>query len=170
MRRRKKETSPERHEDELVQIVAFRLRDEHFAFRIQDVREVDKMRVVTHVPHAPGSVAGMVDVRGEVIPVIHLRHLFGLGERPPEASDRIIFVETVSSEGNGKRVLGCIVDGLSRVMRVPKPSITPAPPELTGGHLSFLEGVARVDGRLIMIVQAQTLVPTAGEQRKPPVP
>lgn len=148
----------------MIQLVGFRVRDEDFAFPIQDVREVDKMQAVTQVPHAPEAVVGMVDVRGEVIPVVSLRALFGMGADSPGPKSRIIFVESPSAGGGGKRTVGCIVDALSRVIRVPKPSLSEVPAELIGVHRSFLEAVARMDGRLIMILRAASLLPANGKE------
>lgn len=161
MRRRRRDQTPGRTEPEVVQLVGFRIRNEEFAFPIQDVREVDKMTTVTPVPQAPAAVAGMVDVRGEVIPVISLRDLFGLAAEAPGPKSRIIFVELPGADATRKRVVGCIVDSLSRVLRLPKNSVSSVPPELLGEHRRYLEGVARLDGRLIMILRAARLVPAS---------
>ena len=138
--------------------MAFRLLKEDFAFPIQDVREVVQMTAVTPVPQAPSAIVGMVDARGEIVPVVNLRALLGLSSAPPEVNARLIVVEFVSPEGPGKRVLGCLADGMTRILRIPRHLISPAPPELRRSCRVDLDGIARIEGRLIMILRAATLL------------
>ena len=141
-----------------MQLLGFRLLDGDFAFRIQEVREVDQLPAVMPVPQAPTAIVGVVKARGEIVPVVNLRALLGLSDKPPDPASRLVFVELSDPAAGGKRLLGCIVDGTTRILRIPKHSIAPAPPELRGRGRVGLDGVARIEGGLIMILRAASLL------------
>ncbi len=106
------------------QFVVFGLRNEHFGINIMDVREIILMNKITPLPQMPQFMAGIIKIRGEVIPVVDLRKAFDLEAKDREGSDetRIIIID-ISSE-NKKEVIGLIVDRVEEVLRVPKEEIT----------------------------------------------
>ena len=94
-----------------VQMVVFKLEKEEFAVDIQQVREVLKMTQVTPLPQSAHYIEGVINLRGEVIPVVDLRKRFELplGERGEQT--RIIIVEIQKSN------VGLIVDSVTEVLR-----------------------------------------------------
>jgi purine-binding chemotaxis protein CheW len=64
-------------DEEILQLVTFHVDEEEFGVGILDVREINRMMEITRVPHAPGFVEGVINLRGQVIPVVDLRKRTG---------------------------------------------------------------------------------------------
>jgi purine-binding chemotaxis protein CheW len=131
-----------------VQLIVFRLDQLEFAVPIEQVWRVESLadQMVTRVPRAPTFLAGVTNVRGQVIPAVDLKERFEFPatERPPKA--RVLVVEM-----EGQRV-GLIVDGVSDILWVPTSKIEPPPPMIA--HISgvFVQGVAQEGDRLLIIL------------------
>ncbi|MGI9953334.1 chemotaxis protein CheW [Moorellaceae bacterium AZ2] len=133
------------------QLVVFDLAGELYGLDIFDVREIIKDTPVTKIPRAPDFVEGVVNLRGKLIPVIDLKKRFGLekGERTKEA--RIIIADISEQEA------GLVVDSVKEVATVDESSIEPAP-AVTTVNAAFVEGLARTDDKLIIIIKLDLLL------------
>ena len=134
------QTAPE------VQIVAFKLEDEEFAVDIHQVHEVLKLVPVTPLPQAAHFIEGVINLRGEVIPVIDLRKRFELPAQERNNQTRIIIVEI--EEHN----VGLIVDFVTEVLRLPAEAIQPPPARVAGARNELISGIGRLEGRLLIIL------------------
>ena len=139
------------------QLVIFDLADEHYGVDIAAVEGIIKMQAITAVPHAPDFVEGVTNLRGEVLPVIDLRKRFSLPPSENADETRIVVVEM---EG-GKA--GVIVDDVSEVLLVSEDAIEPPSPIVAGNESGLLMGIAKVDERLIILLDMVRLL-TAEEQ------
>jgi len=128
------------------QILVFALADEHFSVDIASVEGIVKLQEITKEPHAPSFVEGVTNLRGSVLPVIDLRKWFGLAFQETTKDTRIIVV-TMSNKN-----VGMIVDAVSEVLTVSKQSIEPPPPMVTAVDTAFIVGMAKVDERLIILL------------------
>jgi purine-binding chemotaxis protein CheW len=130
----------------LQQLVTFELFGEIFALPILDVREIIRLPNITPVPQAPSFVEGVINLRGQIIPIVDLRKRFGLTAQGTNDDTRIIVVEL----GNGV-VLGLIVDAVREVERIPTDSITP-PPALVAGSIGaeYIKGISNYDDKMIV--------------------
>jgi purine-binding chemotaxis protein CheW len=128
------------------QLVVFELAGEHYGVDIAAVEGIIKMQAITAVPRAPACVEGVTNLRGKVLPVLNLRQRFGLPGAAAGAEARIVVVEM-----NGSAV-GMMVDGVSEVLRVPAEAIEPPSPLVTTVDSAFLRGIAKVDERLILLL------------------
>ena len=137
-----------------TQLVVFVLEQEEFACNISDVREVLKMVRVTPLPRSLEFVSGVINLRGEVIPVIDLRKRFGLPEAERNDNNRIIIVEVES------RMIGLIVDSVSEVIRLPDKQIQETPDQVAGGHTNFIAGVGKIEDRLLIILHMERILTT----------
>ena len=108
------------------------------------MKEVIRMRQITWLPKAPACVKGIINLRGDVIPIVDLREKFGLVAQEQTAMTRIIVVEV---EG---RPVGMVVDSASQVVRVPADQFEPPPPMLGMAAQGFITGVGKLDGKLII--------------------
>ncbi len=140
-----------------VQVVAFTMGEEEFACDIQVVSEVIKMLKVTPLPQSLEFIEGVINLRGEVIPVIDLRRRFRMEEAERTKESRIIVVEV---EG---RMVGLIVDSVSEVIRLPEKQIQEAPDQLAKGRSDLISGVGKVDDRLLIILNTAQIL-TSEEQ------
>lgn len=128
------------------QLVTFELFGEIFALPILDVREIIRPTNITPVPQAPSFVEGVINLRGQIIPVVDLRKRFGLASQQSNDDTRIIVVEL----GN-QLVLGLMVDGVREVERLPTDSITP-PPALIAGSIGaeYIKGISNHEDKMIV--------------------
>lgn len=131
---------------ELLQLVTFGVGNEEFAIPILSVQEINRMMQITRVPHAPEFVEGVINLRGKIIPVVDLRRRFGLTQIENAAETRIVVVEVSS------RVIGFTVDRVSEVLRVPTSIVEPAPAMVSGVDSDYVEGVGKLEDRLLILL------------------
>lgn len=141
------------------QYVGFQLDGQRYAFRIELIREIVNPPAITRIPEVPAYVEGVCNLRGAIIPVVNLRLLFGLPARAVDADTRTI-VATV-----GARTIGCTVDAVSHVFRIPDDQIQPPPDTLTAGGSRHIEGLARVASDICIVLDAEHLLDPANLDR-----
>jgi len=135
------------------QMVVFKLAGEQYGVRITQVQEINRLSKITKVPRAPKFVEGVVNLRGEVIPLIDLRKRFEIEEKEYNEFTRIIV-----SDINNKKI-GIIVDEVLEVLRVPKKSLEEAPDIIQGNQAArFMEGLANLDNRMIMLLNLENIL------------
>lgn len=130
------------------QFVEFKLGDEEYGIDILQVKTIERMIPITRVPKAPSFVEGVINLRGEIVPVIDLKRRFDLPESQTTDNTRIIIV-TVDD-----LTVGMIVDSATEVVHLSQDAIEPAP-TITGGiDSNYLDGVGKIDGRLLILLNA----------------
>jgi len=139
------------------QLVVFVMENEEFACGINNVREVLKMIRVTPLPRSLDFVEGVINMRGEVIPVIDLRKRFGLPEAERTDESRIIIVEVE------EYMVGLIVDSVREVLSLPDQQIQEAPSQVAGGKTDLIKGVGKVEDRMLIILDLDRIL-TSEEQ------
>ena len=132
----------------------FLLDGEEFGISIMEVREIIRMINITRLPKAPYFIEGVINLRGEVLPVVNLRKRFDVPENSVTDSTRIVIVEI-----EGEQV-GLIVDSVSEVLRLSEDQIKPPPTNVAGIRTEFLQGVGKVDDRLLVILKMGKLLTT----------
>lgn len=136
--------------EESKQLVIFKLGDEEFGVDILQVREIEKLdQPVTRVPKSPAFVEGVINLRGEIIPIVDLRKRFGLVVRQTGNEARIIIVDINDGQ------VGMVVDSVVEVARINVSAIEAAPPITKGVDAYFLSGVAKINGRLIILLNLE---------------
>lgn len=129
------------------QFVSFRIEDEEFGVSIQQVQEIIWLPEITRVPRSPHFVEGVINLRGNVLPVIDMRKRFGM---PPTEATESTSIVVVDVEGHKT---GVIVDAVSEVMRLANDAIEPPPPVVAGIDASFVKGVGKLaDGQHMLII------------------
>lgn len=132
-----------------VQLVVCRLAGGDYGVPIEQVKEINRYVEVTRIPKAPASVLGVINLRGQVIPVVSLRERFGFPPEQIDAATRIIVSDV--------RV-GFVVDGVTEVLRLDSGTIVP-PPETTKGMDSvFIKGIAKLGERLIIVLDLEKII------------
>jgi purine-binding chemotaxis protein CheW len=132
--------------------VTFRVGSASYAVPADQVLHLESFEAATHVPGAPPYVAGLVQVRGRVVPVVDLRARFGL---PPieHALDRRVVVVQV-----GTRVAGLLVDSAREVVQIDEGAYE-KPPEIIEEQASgFVNGVATAAQRLFLLVDVPRII------------
>ena len=132
--------------------VTFRVGNAEYAINADQVLHLETFSEATHVPGAPAFVAGLVQVRGKLIPVVDLRTRFGLAAAERTLDSRVIVVKV------GSRVAGLLVDSAREVLPLDEAAFEP-PPELLGSHASgFVKAVAAQAKRLLLVVDVPRLI------------
>jgi purine-binding chemotaxis protein CheW len=130
------------------QLVVFTLGAEEYGVPITLVQEIIRYTAPRPIPGSPPHVEGVINLRGRIIPVVDLRSRFGaFGERPDEA--KIVIVEL------SEATVGIIVDEVKEVLTVSGDQTEP-PPE-GAGDAEYLEAVAKLEGRLLVILDMTKL-------------
>lgn len=136
--------------EETKQLVVFRLGDEEFGVDILQVREIEKLEQgVTRVPKAPIFVEGVINLRGEIIPIVDLRKRFGLVVHEIGHESRVVIVEV------NNNLVGMMVDAVVEVIRVNVSAVEMAPSITKGVDAYFLSGVAKIGERLIILLDLE---------------
>ncbi len=129
------------------QLVTFSINREEYGIRIMQVQEINRVTDITSVPRAPHFVDGVTNLRGNVIPVINIRELFGLEDKAIEDRTRIIIVDI------GGAKTGLRVDQVNEVLRLLKQDIEKTPSIVTaGGANKYMDGVCKIDKGRRMVV------------------
>lgn len=132
--------------------VAFRVGTADYVISAEDVLHLESFTEATHVPGAPAFVAGLVQVRGRLVPVVDLRARFGLPQVERTIDSRVIVVKI------GARVAGLLVDSAREVVKIDEGSYEP-PPELVGAQAAgFVKAVATVAKRLMLVVDVPRVI------------
>jgi purine-binding chemotaxis protein CheW len=123
------------------------------------VREIVRVPEITAVPHAPAYIEGVINLRGRIIPVVHLPKRFG--GLPGEASkkNRIVVVEMEN------RVIGLLVDSASEVLRIPPSEIEAPQNVFPEGEIGYITGVGKWKGRLVILLDLNRVL-ERGELRR----
>lgn len=137
-------------QEELKQLVIFKLGDEEFGVDILQAKEIEKLdQGITRVPKAPSFVEGIINLRGIIVPIVDLRKRFGLVVREIGPDSRVIIVEA------GGNQVGMIVDAVVEVCRINTANIEQAPSLTKGVDAYFLSGVAKHNNRLIVLLNLE---------------
>src|SRR5579864_3436204 len=142
---------------EAVQVVSFRLGGEEYGVDIAQVQEIIHMVEITHVPRAPHFMEGVINLRGQLIPIIDLRTRFGMQRAEHTKSTRIVVTEI------GSKRVGIVVDSVSEVLNIPLDQVEPAPDMIAGVGTEYIQGVGKVTDRLIILLDL-TMVMTGEEK------
>jgi purine-binding chemotaxis protein CheW len=144
----------EESSDEL-QLVSFDVEGQEYAIAIEDVQEIVQVpETVIHIPLSESHVVGVMTLRSRLLPLVSLRYMFGLPERPMDEKSRIVVLTLAGAS------VGVVVDAVSEVLRVAKSGVDPLPTLLAReGNLAEVTQICRLDNgkRLVSIVTARNL-------------
>jgi len=133
-------------------LATFFLDREEYGVDVRQVQEIRRLSEITTVPRAPDFIRGVINLRGRILPVLDLKRKLGLGDVEALRATRIVVVRV------GERLLGLLVDGASQVLKVPVSRIEPPPEEVQDKGGDYIRGVAKLDDRLIIVVDLGRLL------------
>jgi purine-binding chemotaxis protein CheW len=132
--------------------ILFELAGTTYGVRSQAVQQVELVEQITPVPNAPAAVEGVVFSRGQVIPAINLRLRFGFETTPHTLRTRLIVINVKG------RLIGLIVDSAREFVAIPEKAIQPPNEAISGLRGKYLEAIATLDERLILILQVDEII------------
>mgnify|MGYP001240486561 CR=1 FL=1 len=139
---------------ELVQLVTFLMAGETYALEIQQVEAIINLVPITRVPKAPPHIDGVINLRGEIVPVINTRRRLRLSEVEKRPSNQIIIL----SFEEEKVKAGFLVDSVQEVIRLPESAIEPPSRVSEGVDVEYLRGVGKIDNKIIILLNAHRIV------------
>lgn len=134
--------------------VIFRLAGESYGVDIDNVENIERHIEITRVPYTKKFIQGVINLRGNIIPVINVRKRFGIEAIEIDSDTRIMIIN------HNELTVGLLVDASSEVMQIGNENIEKAPVVL-GGDDDFVSSIGKVDGRIIMLVELGRLLDIA---------
>ncbi|MBI0475351.1 chemotaxis protein CheW [Sphingomonas sp. MA1305] len=134
------------------QLITFQIGDQVLGVDIMAIREIRAWSPATPLPNVPAHVRGVVNLRGVVLPVLDLSHRLGWGVTDPSSRHVIIVVKI------GEQLQGLIVDAVNDIVTVPDDGMQPLPDLGDTPAASYLEGLATIDQRLILVLALERLI------------
>ena len=141
------------------QFLTFMLGAEQFAVGILHIKEIIEYGSLATVPMMPACVRGVINLRGAVVPVMDLSARFG---RSPSAITKrscIVIVE-VDGAGEGKQVLGMLVDAVNAVVEIAAGDIEPAPSFGTRIRPDFIAGIGKFNSKFVILLAIDRVLST----------
>ena len=131
--------------------ILFELAGATYGIRSRDIQQLEMVGAITPVPNAPAFVDGVVSVRGQVIPAVNLRSRFGFPRVPPDLRSRLLVVRM---DG---RTVGFLVDSAREFASIDTAAIQPPPEGISGLNGRYLEGLAHLGDRLVLVLNVTDL-------------
>jgi purine-binding chemotaxis protein CheW len=132
--------------------ILFVVGNSNYAIDTKWVQRIEMINQITHVPNTPAFMEGIFYLRGQVVPVLNLRTLFGLERRSPDLRSRLVVVQM------NKRVVGLQVDSAREFIHFQAEQILPLPDDLAGPGVEYLQGIVSIEERLILVISLNQLL------------
>lgn len=126
--------------------VLCRIADAEYVLPADHVVQMESFAGATKVPGAADHVAGLVQIRGRVVPVLDLRVVFGLPPIPPTLDSRVVVMQ------QAKRTVGLLVDSAREIVKIPAEEFRPPPVMLRDQAEGLVKAVAQTGNRLLMLI------------------
>jgi purine-binding chemotaxis protein CheW len=130
----------------IASYILFTVAGTTYALRSGEVRHMEMIEDITRVPNAPSFVDGVVFSRGQVVPVVNLRARFGFERAAHDLRTRLIVVQSAA------RLVGLVVDAAREFVNIPPDAVQPPHEALAGMSGRYVEGIASIGGRLILVL------------------
>ena len=145
-------------ENSQLQLVTFQLGEELYGVDIMDVKEIVRVQDVRPIPNAPYYVEGIINLRGEIIPIMNLHKRFHIQQAAASSEDLLSeddggFI-ILDIEGNK---IGIIIDRVARVVSVERGEIKPPPQMFSGIGTEYIQGVVRQELGYLIILDTRKL-------------
>ncbi len=135
-------------EDQLMQLVGFKIGTELFGVSILMVQEIIRSAPITTVPNSPDFIEGIINLRGNIVPVIDLRKRLNIFNKKADYEKSWILILNVAD-----RVTGFIVDFVTKVMKIDENTVEPPPDIVVAGLESqYIRGVCKLDKGLLILL------------------
>ncbi len=144
--------------DNASQYLTFMLQDEIFGLSIQPIKEITDYGKITPIPMVPSHVRGVINLRGNVVPVIDLPALFGWGSSVVNKRSCIVIVEIETGGDDGVMVVGIVIDSVSEVLDIPTADIGAPPSFGAKVRTDFICGMGKVGEGFIVILNASKVL------------
>lgn len=139
-------------EGSIIQLVSFVLEDVEYGVDILVVHEILRFPEITRLPNTPDFIKGVINLRGNVIPVVDVRKRFGFSPAKVTDLTRIIVIET------NEKLTGLMVDNVHQVVRISQQNVDPPSELISGVSEQYIWGIGRLKDRLIVILNLANIL------------
>ena len=140
-------------------LVTFRLGSGEYAIDIMQAKEIIKMEKITLIPNAPYFVEGVINLRGNIIPIIDLKKRFNLEESEGDKNTGIIIAKIEDVD------MGIMIDSISKVVSMANSDIQPPPSMLQGIGQRYIKGVGKMEDKLLVVLDLDKLFTNEEDDR-----
>jgi purine-binding chemotaxis protein CheW len=134
------------------EFLSFKLGQEEYCLDILSVQEIRGYDTVTSIANTPDFIKGVINLRGNIVPIVDMRIKFRLSEARYDATTIVIILNL------NKKMIGIVVDSVSDVIALPVEAIREAPRFGSAINTEFISGMATVDGNMLIVVDIQKLM------------
>lgn len=134
------------------EFLSFVLGDEHYALDIMSVKEIRGYEAVTKIANAPPFIKGVINLRGDIVPIVDLRIKFSVGEATYNEFTIVIMLNVA------QRIVGIVVDGVSDVIRLDDDEIRPPPEFGVAFDSRYLLGLVPIEDHMVILVNIDRLI------------
>ncbi|MBN1959628.1 MAG: purine-binding chemotaxis protein CheW [Deltaproteobacteria bacterium] len=138
--------------EQTLELLAFWVADEEYAISIIEIQEIIKVQPITELPRAGSAVLGIISLRGTIVPILDLRRVLHLEERPISRQTRILVVRSEDDP------IGLLVDRVTSVTRFDAKKVEATPHAMRRQTSEFVRGVGRLDSRLFIILEVSSVI------------
>ena len=136
------------------QFLTFRIGRESYGISIRHVLEIVTIQKITEVPDMPGYVRGVINLRGQVIPVMDVRLRFQMDFRDYDDRTCVVVVQ------HGELVVGLVVDTVAEVSTIPEENIAPPPRSGRAESERYFQGLGKIDDKIKILLDLERLLTT----------
>ena len=140
--------------NDMLELIAFTLGDQDFCIEVKSVREIRSWTPATALPHSPGYVRGVINLRGIVLPVMDMSLRLAMKPIQPSPAHVIIVTEI------GSQIVGLLVDAVSDIFTISGDKIQPAPDVSKDMDRELIRGMIPMDERMVCFIQLNALFGT----------
>lgn len=141
------------------QYVIFKLNDEEYGIEITNVREITEYNESTKVPNCYDFIDGIINLRGNVVPVINLKKRFNLEETKINNNSRVVIISIAEKQ------VGFIVDDASHVLTLDEKDIEETPEIISGVDKKYIVGIGKKEEKIIILLNLEAIL-SENEKKK----
>ncbi len=135
-----------------LEFLTFTLGEEHYGLDIMKVKEIRGYEPVTKIANAPSFIKGVLNLRGDIVPIVDLRLKFAVGEATYNEFTIVIMLHI------GERIVGIVVDAVSDVINIGSEDVKPPPQFGVAFDSQYLHGLAPVNEQMIILLNIEKLI------------
>ncbi len=136
----------------MIELLTFKLAEEHYGIDIMKVKEIRGYEAVTKIANAPDFIKGVINLRGDIVPILDLRLKFSVGEATYNEFTIVIMVVVAG------KIIGIVVDAVSDVIKLSDADIKPAPEFGVAFDSRYLSGLVTQTDHMVILLNIDALI------------
>lgn len=135
-----------------IKIVSFELGGELYGMKVYEIEEILKLPVIEEIPNTPDYIEGVINRRGNIVPIVNIANKFTLKEKEADEESRIIVIDI------GEEAVGILVDKVIEIVKIDDENIEEPPEISTGIPKEAFIGVYNLNGRMLILLEVKKVL------------